>query len=135
MPKKNEIELLNGRKIRLHHLQQSLTYAGWLEGLPTAESNQRDLDRLVAEHRNKPYAGEPYLIRPVEKREKNRDKSLLPSVTCIGRFESNPIDSTWYCSGLVIIWFQDEFAFPIDPTALAQFRAIDWDAHAVDMDF
>jgi hypothetical protein len=31
-------------------------------------------------------------------------------------------------------WFQDDFAFPIEPRALEQLRAIDWEQHAVDLD-
>ena len=29
------------------------------------------------------------------------------------------------------IWFQDDFAFPIDPYVLSQFAVIEWENHAV----
>jgi hypothetical protein len=38
-------------------------------------------------------------------------------------------DEIW--SALTVIWFQDEFAFPIDPLVLIEIASIDWDAHAV----
>jgi len=145
MAKVGELDLPSGRRLYLRELRQYLTYEGLLEGLPTAERNKQRLERLVAEHRDKPYAGGPYLIRPTETRvEYKRDEpypfgtpAALPSVTCIGRFDSlQPArDKSRDLSGLVVIWFQDEFAFPIDPAVVSQLLAIDWEAHAADMDY
>jgi hypothetical protein len=57
----------------------------------------------------------------------------LPTVTCIARFLSDRLrrqpDEIW--SALTVIWFQDDFAFPIDPLVLIEIASIDWDAHAV----
>ena len=61
-----ELDLPSGRRLHLCELRQYLTYEGLLEGLPTAERNKQRLERLVAEYRDKPFAGEPYLIRPTE---------------------------------------------------------------------
>lgn len=146
MAKAGEIDMPSGRRLYLRELRQYLTYEGLLEGLPTAERNKQRLEQLVTEHREKPYEGGPYLIRPTETPiEYNRGgetypfgtPSALPSVTCIGRFDSlQPArDQSSDLSGLVVIWFQDEFAFPIDPTVVAQLLAIDWDAHAADMSY
>ena len=147
MPKASELDLPSGRKLYLRELRQVLTYEGLLAGLPTVEMNQRQLERLVAEHRDKPYDGEPYLIRPTEKPipYQHRDgrpypfgtPSALPAVTCIGRFRSLQTvrDKSCDYSGLVLIWLQDDFAFPIDPAVFAQILAIDWEAHATDMEY
>ena len=143
MAKPGEIDLPSGRRLYLRELKQYLTYEGLLEGLPTAERNRQRLERLVADHRDKPYEGGPYLIRPTETPiEYDRDghsypfgtPSALPSVTCIGRFDSlQPArDQSYDLSGLVVIWFQEEFAFPIDPAVDAQLLTIDWEAHAAD---
>src|SRR5579872_3207172 len=140
-----QIDLPSGRRLYLKELRQYLTYEGLLEGLPTAERNKQRLERLVAEHRDKPYAGGPYLIRPTETPiEYNRDghpypfgtPSALPSVTCIGRFDSlKPArNQASDFSGLVVIWLQEEFAFPIDPIVTAQLLEINWEKHAADMD-
>jgi hypothetical protein len=140
-----ELDLPTGRRLYLRELQY-LTYEGLIEGLPTAAGNKQRLERLIAEHRDKPYAGDPYLIRPIETTiEYKRDgqpypfgtPSALPAVTCIGRFDSflparNPSSDL---SGLVVIWFQEEFALPIDPAVVAQLLAIDWEAHAADLDY
>ena len=130
MGKAGELDLLSGRRIYLLELRQYLTYEGLLEGLPTAERNKQRLERLVAEYRDKPYAGGPYLIRPAERPiEYNRGgepypfgtPSALPAVTCVGRFDSlQPArNQSSELSGLVVIWFQEEFAFPIDPAVVA----------------
>ena len=143
MAKAGELDMPSGRRLYIRELRQYLTYEGLLEGLPTAERNKQRLELLVVEHRNKPYYGRPYLIRPTEMPiEYNRDgrpypfgtPSALPSVTCIGRCESlDPArDKNCDLSGLVVIWFQEEFAFPIDQAVIAQILAVDWNAHAAD---
>ncbi len=143
MAKAGEIDLPSGRRLYLRELRQYLTYEGLLEGLPTAERNKQRLERLVTELRDKPYEGGPYLIHPNETPIKYDwggkpypfgTPSALPSVTCIGRFDSlEPArDANCDLSGLVVIWFQEEFAFPIEPAMVAQLLAIDWDAHAAD---
>ncbi|SIO56877.1 hypothetical protein SAMN05444166_5308 [Singulisphaera sp. GP187] len=146
MAKTGELDLPSGRRLYLREFRQYLTYEGLLEGLPTVERNKQRLEQLVADHRDKPYAGGPYLIRPTETPiQYNRNgksypfgiPSALPDVTCIGRFDSlQPArNETSDLSGLVVIWFQDEFAFPIDPPVVAQILSIDWEAHAADMDY
>src|SRR5688572_16717840 len=56
----------------------------------------------------------------------------LPAVTCIGVFDSvglNSSDSEPY-SSMTIVWFQKEFALPIDDGVLSQIRRRDWDSLA-----
>jgi hypothetical protein len=38
-------------------------------------------------------------------------------------------------SSLVIIWFQNDFALPIDPAVVEQIKAIDWDSAAYDWEW
>ncbi|WP_437958154.1 hypothetical protein WME76_43985 [Sorangium sp. So ce119] len=140
-----EFDMPSGRRLYLRELRQYLTYEGMLEGLPTVERNKEQIEELVSEHRDKPYPGGPYLIRPTEAPiELPEDDpypfgtpSALPRVTCIGRFDSlDPArDRSSHFSGLVVIWFQDDFAFPVDPAVVTQLLAIDWEAHAADMEY
>lgn len=142
MPKCGELDLPSGRRLFLRHLQQYVTYAGRLEGFPTAGENKRTVQRLIAEYRDRPYPGEPYLIPPTERpieflggrRYPFGTPSALPAVTCIGRFESLSPARDPQCdgSGLVVIWFQEEFAFPIDASVVAQLLTIKWEKHAGD---
>ncbi len=140
-----DVTLLSGREIRLMELQQSWTYEGLLEGLPTDRMNKRHLDGLLSERRGKPYPQGPvHLIVPTERPiEYSADRPYpfgtpaeLPHVTCIGRFESRAVarEESCYYSGLVVIWFQDEFAYPIDPGVMEKLRALDWERLAVDVE-
>jgi hypothetical protein len=129
----------------LRALRQFHVYEGLLEGLPTTEMNQRVVERMVDEERRRLGGGEPYVIRPVETPIKYRrgrpypfgQPNSVPGVGCVGRFHSfQPArDSARDCSELVVIWFQDEFALPIEPSIWEQLLGIDWDQHASDYDY
>jgi uncharacterized protein (TIGR02996 family) len=140
-----QIRLRSGRDVYLRELQQSGVYDGLLEGLPTTEMNQRIINRLVAAERERLFGHDPYLIRPGETPiDYARDEpypfgqpASLPSVACVGRFSSfQPArDPSRDYSVLVVIWFQEEFALPIDPEVWEKLLAIDWQQHARDCDY
>lgn len=96
------------------------------------------MDRLIAKYVRPAEYGVPLLLEP-EQRSRNVSEhrhirgtpARLASVTCIARFDSDGqvgTDDIW--SVLRVIWFQDEFAFPIAERARAQIVAIDWEMHA-----
>ena len=136
-----EIPLLSGRTVTLQSLQQSSVYAGLLEGLPTTEMNERIIEQYVAEQRTRT-GQEPYLIRPGQRPLKYRDDrpypfgkpAAIPGIGCVGLFHSHqPARAKEHdYSDLVVIWFQNSFAFPIDPAVREHIRAIDWEKHAAD---
>lgn len=140
------ITFRTGRQAKLTDLHQYPTYRGHLEGLPTVESNRDHVERLLRRCEDEsPGFGRPYLIPPVEtpislgigaRLRRRGVPSRLPEVTCIAQFLSfSPVrDPSMTLSGMVVVWFQSEFAFPIDPTVLEQIVAIDWDSHAADGD-
>ena len=156
MRRENEFTLDSGRTIWLVALNQYGTSGGRMMGYPTSESNQRYLEQMVARHTQPEGYGAPYLIKPTETPLKlppsrpRRDGPLwmrntprsdprdgtparLPRITCIARFTSGPLanDSDGASLNLRVIWFQDSFAFPIDPLVMSQLAAIDWRKHAV----
>ena len=157
MSRENEFTLDSGRTIWLVALNQFGTSGGRMMGHPTSESNQRDLEQLVARHTQPEGDGVPYLIKPVEtplkvRRSKPRHctpdtwarmllrsnpqdgtPARLPRITCIARFTSGTLanDSDGGRLVLRVIWFQDAFALPIDPLVITQLAAIDWQKHAV----
>ena len=55
-------------------------------------------------------------------------------MTCVARLVSNsPVqDKSNGCSVLTAIWFQDTFAFPIDPLVLEHFRGLNRAEKAAD---
>lgn len=137
-----EIRLRSGRWLWLRELRQSPTY-GWLEGLPTRELNNRLLEDIVTQQRNRQHR-EPYLIRPQERffapgddHTSSNTQVVLPSIACVSQFESGSPARNQQSerSELTVIWFQEEFAFPIDPAVREQIRAIEWEKHATDFDY
>jgi len=156
MSRENEFTLDSGRTIWLLALNQYRTYEGLMMGRPTSESNQRHLEQLITRHTQPEGYGVPYLIKPKETpltnpRSKPRKctpdtwarmllrsnpqdtPAKLPRVTCIAGFTSSTPanDSDGVSLNLLVIWFQDSFAFPIDPLVITQLAAIDWQEHAV----
>ncbi len=134
-----ELTLRSGRRIQLLALDQSLTYEGLLLGVPTRELNRRMMDHLIASHADPNGYGGPYLIEPEQRplevpprHPVNGTPASLPGITCIARFMSNAIrrdpDCIW--SVLRVIWYQEDFAFPIDQVVLERLSVIDWEAHA-----
>jgi len=138
MRSRTTFKLGSGRIIQLLALDQHYTYEGLLAGLPTREMNQDMMDRLVRGYTRPEEYGTPPLLKleqqPFgipERVPVLGTRARLPSVTCIARFDSDGqlgTDDIW--SVLRVIWFQDEFAFPIGKRVLQQIDAIDWETHA-----
>jgi len=65
------------------------------------------------------------------------EPAALPHVACIARFQSyQPArDTTKDFSVLSVIWFQADFAFPIDAAMLDALSRLDWEAHAHDVEY
>jgi hypothetical protein len=141
--RRGEITLASGRAIRLFFLKQWAEYAWLLEGLPTRERNDAALARLVEEARQED-GHDPVLIAPVQKalayegRYPFGDPAALPAIGCVGRFRSlgpaRDLGSDGY-SALTVIWFQDDYAFPIDAEVERAIIAIDWDRCAIDREY
>jgi hypothetical protein len=91
-----QIRLDSGRVIDLCELRQYYTYEGLIEGLPTAEGNRRRISSLMTKHTDESTGIPPYVLTPAEEPvEWDEDRpypfgtpSAMPSVTCIGRFQS-----------------------------------------------
>jgi len=134
------ITLASGRTIALVALDQSVTYEGLLEGIPTVEMNARRVAWLVkGGHAGSSLA--PYLVPPKERLIEHQGypfgtPAALPRVTCVARFQSRDVARDARCdySELRIIWFQESFALPIDPEVLEHIRDIRWEEHAHDLE-
>lgn len=141
----NEIELTSGRVVFLQELHQIGTYEGLLNGLPTKERNERFVARMLQEQVHTRYAMPVYLIAPHERVLEMPDgetypfgtPAALPAVTCVGRFESlSPTrKDAGDASGLVVLWFQETFQYPLPPEILAGLQAIDWQAYAGNFEY
>jgi hypothetical protein len=140
----SEFTLRDGRSVHLLELRQSRTYEGLREGFPTKESNASQLNHLVESvSASYPTRGRPLLL-PCAEVPLSWDQpkpyafgvpAKLPEITCIGRFGCREAarDGDW--SELVVIWLQNDFALPIEQTALQQLLEVDWVRLATDFDW
>src|SRR5262245_13604892 len=125
--------LERGYRISLHALRQRAIYAGLLEGLPTREGNRGIVERAVAAERDK---GKAVLLVPPRETPIRRgtpypfgEPAALPAILCVADFHSvEPAHEGTF--DLTVVWFQDDYALPIDPDVSAHIRGLDWTAVA-----
>lgn len=134
------IDLASGRAISLSSMTQWRTNGGLLCGTPSEATNDEKLRRVVDEARQfGGNLGEPLVIDPPRASvpgDSVRGTSggeWLPKVTCIAVFNSDALSSdpaSEPYSSLVVAWFQNAFALPIDDAVLTSIRRIDWERRA-----
>ena len=140
-----KIILNSGREIFLDRICQSHTYGGLLCGYPNKEMNERSIKNAMESALEKMNSKATYLVPPplteveVDKRVKEHypDAIRIPYITCYGQFESSVIkgDADNDASFLTIVWYQDDFALPIDASVLEHIKTIDWDDVAEGYEF
>ena len=144
--KRKVLRLKSGRQIYLEEIAQWRTYGCLLEGIPRKQLNDEIIANSIPIARNKiSYSGPIHLVQPRIKAIKlTRDKSQtsrlgskyeqIPSITCAAIFDSpQPArDKACFSSSLIILWFQDNWAMPIDSHILIKIRNVDWDKLAED---
>lgn len=117
---------------RLTRLNQRLTYGGLLEGLPNRRMNEARLshDRTVG-----------YLV-PVEQVPIEGfdgypfgGAAELPAIRVEAALSSPALsgDPTQH-STVLVIWYQDEWALPIETRILSHLASVEWSSIAVDED-
>ena len=142
MVNRHKFQLNQGRTIYLTAINQWGTYGGLLEGVPTKEMNQRTIEYTKGEAKRL-WDGDPYVIEPTETPiELDRDypfgtPASIPSITCLALFRclDSVRDETMHYSQLPVIWFQPEYAFPIDQCIMESILAIDWRKLAFDYQY
>jgi hypothetical protein len=131
------IDLACGTTIGLRALDQWLTYGGLLEGLPTSEMNER-LVRSDVQDASDRWASPVHLIEPQETRMEMSGRypfgapASIPGITCVSHW-SGPGCSRgdeYGRTDLTLVWYQPDFALPIDEEILSEITALDWEAHA-----
>jgi hypothetical protein len=135
-----KIELNSGREIFLNSIYQEHTYEGLLAGYPNKEMNDRYIKRNMESALEKMSATKAYLVSPpmfeVEVHKKIRhhykDALRMPYIVCFGQFDSSVLkrDDINDGSCLTIVWYQDDFAMPIDESVIEHIKTIDWEKEA-----
>jgi hypothetical protein len=148
MAERGTFSLPAGHQLRVEELWQWKTYRGLLVGMPTDGINRALVASAVEEGRTR-WGGEPFLLPPTARLIEYGDPPeaevapTLPAIVCLARFEYHPsysnalrgrpaeqwpaIMSTLRTKVLTVVWFQDDFAFPIEPPIYEQILAIDWE--------
>ena len=134
-----KIQIQGDREINLTCLYQEATYTGLLEGLPTRQMNER-IFHSYQEKSMKLFPNSPvFLVEPSQTPiEYHRaypfgDPASLPPIACVGLFKSSAFDhSVLHYTELAIVWFQREFAVPIDEAILQKIKIINWAEHAIE---
>ncbi|MEZ4446014.1 MAG: hypothetical protein R3B72_43460 [Polyangiaceae bacterium] len=136
------IELASGWTVHMHELCQWMTYSGLFDEPPTSELN----DSIIRDARNRARSrgwnvGTPHLIEPARKRQVEPPGfdppgfEWLPAVTCICGLEAprSTRDDDLDLSVLTLIWFQDEYALPIQEDVATAIHLLDWDRLATNI--
>jgi uncharacterized protein (TIGR02996 family) len=131
----NQLQM-GGRRVSLRALRQWHTYWGLLEGTPDRRLNDCLIEDAVAKGRGQGQGREPHLIAPSRRDYLQRPGDMaeidawyrrpsewLPTVVCVATF-------TALLSELTVVWFQDEYAPPIEEPTLNELRKLDWQALA-----
>ncbi len=137
------IVLTSGRSIELSDVRLSSTYGGMLEGYPFRRWNDLKLERLLRSVEKDRLSIPVHLVAPVRELPDLPaggfgPVEMLPAVTCVGSFTSQPIDpereSVLHYSALTVVWFQATPDIPSGEDADHGLRSLCWDDAARDFE-
>lgn len=134
---------VENKKVTIKAIYQWRTYSGLLMGLPTKKMNARIIESAKKSAQNFTGLQEVYLIEPQQKLLSKRRPypfgipASLPSTICIVElWHSKALrDENKHYSSLAVVWFQDEFAFPIAETILEKMELIPWESIAGEFEY
>ena len=145
-----KITLKSERIISLEEIYQDLTYSSLLEGIPTRRLNKDIIKQTYKSVNDKIYSSAPiHIIKPTEEpldlpedrldyyKSKGEDWEPLsmPKISCMANFISEAITENYMFSNLTIVWFQENWALPIEKTVLNKIIALDWNKYANQGDY
>lgn len=135
------IILEGNRKVQVHKLLQWRTYESQTEGAPSARMNRIEIENAVAVAKKVCYLEAVNVVEPkltpleiIPLFYKEEEAVRLPKITCVARVEDYAIQDADYAA-LAIVWFQDDFAFPIEPEVLEHMKLIPFSKIALKFDF
>ena len=138
-----EVIVEKDRKVTVQAIYQWATYGGLLEGLPNARMNEQIIAR--ARQRSSQLSGgyTPYLIEPIQTPIAYEGKypfgipAELPAIICLAELKyyeavRNP---RMDYSSLGVLWFQEQYAFPIAADILKAMESIPWSQIAAEFEY
>lgn len=129
--------------VTIKSINQWQTYGGLLEGIPTDKMNENIINRTKKEAQELSGMEEIYLIEPKQKTIEYEGKypfgnpASLPPVTCVAELWFNDVfrDTEKMFSSLCIIWFQEDYAFPIEKEILNKIKEIPYSKVCGEFDY
>lgn len=120
------------RQVTIESIKQWHTYRGLFAGIPNERLNEKIIKRTKRAARAFCHMDEIYLIEPKQKpidydgkHSLESNPASLPEVTCMAVLWSNSLrDPEKDYSSLCIIWFQEDYAFPIEKDILSKIKEI-----------
>jgi hypothetical protein len=140
---KTSLTIENGKKAYLDSLHQWRTYGGLLEGIPTDKMNANILERVLVEAKHHTYTSAIFVIKPEQVPIPYDGKypfgnpmqmpatTCVASLTCLDTARNHSMDG----SALTIVWYQENFAFPIEEAILESIKQITWSQLAEDFEY
>ncbi len=130
--KQNKLVVDKSLTVTLVQLIQGLTYNGVLEGFPNEAMNQKIMAQ--AEVRAAKLLYQPVVItvppavntKPLDPVSDFEGYQKLPEVCCMALLKCHDAfkDKTKDYATLGVVWYQDEFAFPIAANILAELKKL-----------
>lgn len=134
-----EIQLVTGEKIRKCSIHITHTYAGWIGGVPTTETNQEQLSELPDLARKIFREFPVHVVPPAFKKPKIVHENglgtpqLMPPFQIIALFDGPPI-SSGFSSSMIISWHQNSVAPLMRKSIRTAIEMIAWKDLAKDWD-
>ena len=122
-----------GIEVNITQIRQSLTYKSQLEGIPSPQDNLKIIEQAAQTLKSYTGLDEIFIIKPAMVpvpldilMPYDQTKETLPKITCMIKVMHHQAwrDTEMDYSELGILWFQQEFAFPIDQEVLKQMADI-----------
>ena len=137
------LKIENNYSAYINGIYQYAAYAGLLEGLPTRSMNREIMKDAVETAPNYTHETAVHLIEPIEHPLEYDGQypfgqpATLPPIVCIVRLKSLDVfrDSAMDYSVLTVVWFQEKYAFPIDPLIIEQIEQIPWSQVAQEYEY
>ena len=127
------------KKIHMTKIEQRYSYDGLISGLPDSDINDRIISHALSEAYRLSYSN-THLIEPQRTKVKytsagrTAEYEKIPGIRCIAAFKCyDPAkDEKADQSKLSLVWFQNNFAMPIEENVRNAIKALDWNELAMD---
>jgi hypothetical protein len=129
------------KRIFIESIYQFHTYRGLFSGMPNERINKQILEYSYRKATEDSFCGKAHMLYPKQtaipikdERTYKETPMALPDITCIAelRYYKPLTNPDRFMSCMCVVWFQDNYAFPIQDNVLQQFLNLRWSSVAID---